>query len=395
MHWFRDVGFLIGSNYVLQMDKVQAYFFRKLKYSNVVEDIATLINKELEVQDIERTHNIINLIIADLTPFIETTYKPCKNFFIDENLYSGCLDAVYPRSVHVYLTNRCYHRCRHCFKSAGASGEDLDYNCLVNFLQYIKGNTPNLVLTGGEPLLFPQIEKLIADFGDAFSIGVITSGYRILNLTAGSLQKIKTIQMSFYGVNEKEHNEFTGCSDSFEQVVNNLKRFLDMGINIIGVYQVKNTDIDALKKFAEFCIANNIKQIRFGEIVKSGRANNLEIWDDYDLKTIIKNIAAIKKEYHNDVEVIFDSHSLEIGKINSFFKCGAGKLTWNILETGKIIPCPFVEHEEFIMASMTDDSYKKLINEPAYYEEIENKWAYLARTNNAFSNQSRFCLNIG
>jgi radical SAM protein with 4Fe4S-binding SPASM domain len=73
-------------------------------------------------------------------------------------------DSPYLREVHWSITGRCNLRCRHCFM---ASPEDRypepSFNVLEKMVvQFVQANVAFVSLTGGEPLIHPDFDRLMA-----------------------------------------------------------------------------------------------------------------------------------------------------------------------------------------------------------------------------------------
>ncbi len=85
----------------------------------------------------------------------------------------------YPKSVHLYITNECNLDCKNCYyRSSSDPKKELSYNRIkLLFTEWKKLKLTSIAIGGGEPLLHPDIEKIIhlgKDLG--FFIAVTTNG---------------------------------------------------------------------------------------------------------------------------------------------------------------------------------------------------------------------------
>lgn len=90
----------------------------------------------------------------------------------------------HPQLLYLFfeLTDKCNMNCRHCGSNCSARGDHiLPYEDMVKVLRQVKERygtkTLMICLTGGEPLLHPEFEKIIQCIaGLGFSWGITTNG---------------------------------------------------------------------------------------------------------------------------------------------------------------------------------------------------------------------------
>lgn len=83
-----------------------------------------------------------------------------------------------PISLVVGLTGRCNWKCEFCYLG-DQKPLDLNYNKLINFLDYLRNaGLKSIEITGGEPTLYKNLEKLVEVCHDTFKlkIGMTTNG---------------------------------------------------------------------------------------------------------------------------------------------------------------------------------------------------------------------------
>lgn len=89
-------------------------------------------------------------------------------------------DTPYLREIHWAVTGRCNLRCRHCFMEApGGRYGEMDWPELTRMAeQMVRANVAMVSLTGGEPLLHPDIRRLIALLSESGIIvnEIVTNG---------------------------------------------------------------------------------------------------------------------------------------------------------------------------------------------------------------------------
>lgn len=87
-------------------------------------------------------------------------------------------------NYHVYATNTCYDHCAHCYMSAVPIGSRnskyIDMDDLLHFINLVRqghGSRINLGLSGGDPLLHPDIIRLVKSTVDFANLDFLTSGF--------------------------------------------------------------------------------------------------------------------------------------------------------------------------------------------------------------------------
>ena len=80
---------------------------------------------------------------------------------IVEILVNGEYGKFYPKEIIIELTNRCNFSCPFCYKNAQKNGNFLDYNEIAKIYHLIRGKVKYIQLTGGEPTMHPDFEKIV------------------------------------------------------------------------------------------------------------------------------------------------------------------------------------------------------------------------------------------
>lgn len=397
IHYFEDVCYIFGEDgVVLQLNEVQTFLLSKIiNEPKTISDISKDVDKELGINDFIKTSQIINDIILDLHPVINLSSESqivARNTF----KFSGKKNERFPYSINLFLTNKCLNSCLHCFRCSSVNGLELDYSLLSDFLKYVQNKTPCIVLTGGEPLLYSNLDKLFDQFGSDFKISLMTSGFSEELLENKYISKLDSINFTLYGVTEKEHNTFVNNQNSFYYSMKNLQKFQDYGKEITAIYQAKSNKLEELEKMIQHCISLNIKKILIGEIFKMGRAEKLLIWEgSYDSSSIQSNIAFLNIKYKDDIVVIYDDeHSIHENS-KYFFRCGGGVFQWNIFENGRISPCGLINNDFFEIGNLKLRNFKDIILGKKYYEYLEGKWKVDYLKNNGINKNYNICENIG
>lgn len=132
------------------------------------------------------------------------------------------------------ITNCCNLKCIHCY--LGDSCEKpifMDYDRIIFFInQFIKYKARHVIISGGEPLLHPDIELLIQDFGTRYSetqFIITTNGSFLDDHIVDVLRLFKNIQIqiSLDGAIKETHERQHGIN-TFDNIIKALDYMIDL-----------------------------------------------------------------------------------------------------------------------------------------------------------------------
>ena len=138
-----------------------------------------------------------------------------------------------PFYIQWHITNLCNLRCKHCYQDDFSKKSDLDWAGLKkvsdNLLNTMRewDKTACIHLTGGEPLLKPELFSLLNDLDQQSMVeelGIITNGLPIdreMIRKLSSFSKLKKIKISLDG-GDAETNDSIRQKGTFDKVMQNL-----------------------------------------------------------------------------------------------------------------------------------------------------------------------------
>lgn len=174
--------------------------------------------------------------------------------------------------MRISLTDNCNLRCSYCMPEGKIS--DIHYLPVETILKCVESavclGITNFRLTGGEPLIYPDIEKLITKMRNVSGvnfIGITTNGV-FLSEKADVLKMAGTdsINVSLDTVDSDEFRKITG-RNCLKNVIDGIDAALDSRIKL-KINTVLRSEVDVLK-MTEFANDKNI-DIRFIELMPVG-----------------------------------------------------------------------------------------------------------------------------
>ena len=178
----------------------------------------------------------------------------------------------YPlRQLYFYLTDACNLSCRHCWiepsrPRAGSGPTALDPDLFAAILDQAEAlGTKGVKLTGGEPLLHPRIDELLAAIRRRrLSLTVETNG----TLCSGALvEKMAACENAFVAVSldapaAETHDWIRGKEGSFASAVTGIGNLVAAGLKpqiIMTLMKRYRDQIEALVRLAESLGAGSVK----------------------------------------------------------------------------------------------------------------------------------------
>ncbi|HOD35222.1 MAG TPA: SynChlorMet cassette radical SAM/SPASM protein ScmF [Syntrophales bacterium] len=173
--------------------------------------------------------------------------------------------------IYFYLTEGCNLCCRHCWiQPKFQNGERVYPSLEVDLFKSIIAQAKPLglgsvKLTGGEPLLHPQITDLLEHIKqEGLRLTIETNGVLCTPALARQIASCVNpfVSVSIDGADAETHEWVRGVAGSFRQAIDGARNLVDAGIHpqIIMTIMRRNRDqIEAVVRLAESLRANSVK----------------------------------------------------------------------------------------------------------------------------------------
>lgn len=132
------------------------------------------------------------------------------------------------------ITNKCNFKCKHCYKEQSINTTDLNYNIIVSFLEQAKSNGyfPKVILSGGEPLMYRDLYKLLDLISIDHAIRLNTNSYFLYQHYLKLLKyKNLEVQISLDGYDDESYYGIRN-NDCFERILKNSIAAHEAGLKI-------------------------------------------------------------------------------------------------------------------------------------------------------------------
>ncbi|NIA07985.1 MAG: radical SAM protein [Actinobacteria bacterium] len=197
--------------------------------------------------------------------------------------HPGNLDkgAHLPRLIAWEVTRFCLLSCKHCRAAAKAtpySGELNTQECFSLLDNIASFSRPIIILTGGEPMMRPDIYD-IAAYGHGLGLPMVMApcGILIDDDTAGKIVRsgIKRISISLDGATAESHDVFRGVEGAFEGTLAGLEAAKRAGLEFQINTTVSRHNLSELADIRELAIKLGARVFNPFFLVPTGRGKEM------------------------------------------------------------------------------------------------------------------------
>jgi MoaA/NifB/PqqE/SkfB family radical SAM enzyme len=259
--------------------------------------------------------------------------------FVNDHL----LQAVAgPSHAQVGLTNACPQACACCY-NRDRGGTAMDTETILRVLRELKEmGVCWLGLTGGEPLLNPDIARIVASVADSCAVKLFTTGSTLTREKARALKEagLFSVSVSLDHWRPEIHDRNRGLAGAFATALQALQIFKETGGIQVGVSAVVSREMirrGQVEEFLEFLQGLGIDEAWLCEAKPAVAAS----WDpDLVIDPAEQRQLAAIQDRHNrrgGMTVNYLGHF----ESREFFGCNAGHKMVFVDACGEVSPCVF------------------------------------------------------
>lgn len=294
------------------------------------------------------------------------------------------IDNIIPskklRRCILCMTNLCNSRCKTCSIWKNKKREEIPFEVLEKF-----ANTPLfkkirfLTLTGGEPFLRRDLEKVVRMFkqkNPKVHITIITNALtpELIYEKVKQMPRDVLITLSFNG-NEKAHDETRGVKGNYKKLLETISKLKEIGQNINLIFTTTKENYNQLLWAWGFSKKHDLN-ILFNPEMDYGRLNhdNARTLTGEQKKVVLNQLRKIyserKRGFFDYTYYLFFKKFYENKTISD--KCYAGTNSIYIDFNGDVYPC-----ENLVGVIPPFGTFKTEVKIPKHYiNEIKKRGCY-------------------
>ncbi|HEB93038.1 MAG TPA: radical SAM protein [Gammaproteobacteria bacterium] len=268
----------------------------------------------------------------------------------------------------INLTRRCNLACKHCYLDANTlqngSPDELSRAEVCRLLDDIaaRSNEVMVVLTGGEPLIRPDLELLV-NHGSRLGLSMVvgTNGVMLTDKRVQSLKLAGALGMgiSVDSLDPQQHDQFRGRSGAWEKTLAGIEacRRHDLPFQVhFSVTEANAAEVPAMIDFAR---ASGARVLNIFFLICTGRGESMSDISPITYERVLNQLVAAQSENH---ELLirarcaphFKRIAYEQDPQSSLTRaegyegggCLAGIHYCRITPEGDVTACPYIPHSE-------------------------------------------------
>lgn len=302
------------------------------------------------------------------------------------------------QAVSWNITRLCNLKCTHCYLPAGfvdtnefPSGyyrdTELTQSQCFRVIDEIAEINPNilLILTGGEPLLRPDILK-VSDYA-------ARTGFLVVMGTNGVLLNDEMVQrMSDHGVagagisldavDPVNHDKFRGMDGAWEGTMNGVKALKRANLDFLVQTSVTRWNYDEVPQIVDFAYELGAKVFNLYFLVRTGRGKTVMDITPVQYERMLSTLFELQAKYRGKMlvaakcaphykRVIYEQQS-DSPFLQAYPSgtCPCGIYYCRITPEGDLTPCPYMPVS---VGNLKEESFATLWNKSKVFQELRDR----------------------
>jgi len=291
----------------------------------------------------------------------------------------------------INLTKRCNLACAHCYMDAetlkqGGEGE-LATQEVRGLLEDIAGRSTEtmVVLTGGEPLMRPDLEELLAHgTGLGLSMVVGTNGVALTDKRVLSLKAAGAMGagISVDSLDPQKHDAFRGLPGAWEKTLNGIEACKRHDLSFQIHFSVTESNADEIPAMIDFARASGARVLNVFFLICTGRGESMSDISPITYERVLEQLVAAQEQsqdllirarcaphykriayQRNPQSTLTRAAGYEGGG------CLAGIHYCRITPEGGVTACPYIPDEE---GSIRDAKFWDIWDQSPVFQSLRN-----------------------
>jgi len=344
----------------------------------LVDEIAELYKEERPGVK-ERVNRTLDYLAAIGVLGVSDVPKP-TSITVREQHLEWPLDTVY-----IETTNACNLECIHCYADAeGGLEKEMSTGELLGLIDTLADlGVLNVVLTGGEPMLRPDIFGLMEHIVKReMSFNLFTNAVLLDEKKVARLKELgpEMVAVSLDGGSAETYRKIRG-SDTFDKVVESIRMLADAGLVVRINSTVYTDNIHEAEELLELSTGIGAHQITFDRFMDFGRgAAHTELMPPIDASRDIafrlsKRTEQMMRGKRMELpSVSVDDHfqTKRDEAAPKYSSCGIGTSQLTIRANGDVVLCPVLSGGEHVAGNVLKESIKAIWEGSPVFAPLRN-----------------------
>ncbi len=253
-----------------------------------------------------------------------------------------------PLSVQFEITHQCNNDCIFCHNDLNRVKTITFENAKEVMDELVRANVFTVIFTGGEPLLHPELHKMI-EYANSLNleVGLITNGILLEERLDQILEvgKISRFQISILGHNSELHDKLVNNPGAFDKAINGLKMASERGVKVNVNTTITKKNIAHVEEVCKVVRKNGANSYSVTRYIPVNNTDDEMFPTIKEMNELLRALIRINKGFPVRMLNAMPYCSIEndIARedyIKVLTRCDGG-LTWGtITPLGDLVPCP-------------------------------------------------------
>lgn len=250
------------------------------------------------------------------------------------------------------ITQRCNLRCSYCFGKYYSETGEMGYQQINKLLlEFYNLGVRRLAISGGEPLLHKDIDKVIKTaVSIGFDVGLNSNGI-LVPYHLKSLRLLSNLSISLDGSSEMIHDKYRG-KGAFKKAIAGIEAAIKMGIPVHLCCTLTDANLNEWSRLLD--LAESYKALvqispLYPRVRGNGGLKLAKVWERKTKKTLIE---ILREKKNRDNRIFYSENTYKLMatwpdytsdiskmKINGHPTCLAGKKMLALDCYGNLFPC--------------------------------------------------------
>ena len=302
------------------------------------------------------------------------------------------------QAVSWNITRLCNLKCTHCYLPAGfvdttefpqgyLRDTELSQSECFRIIDEIAEINPHilLILTGGEPLLRPdilEISKYASDTG--FLVVMGTNGVLLNDEVVEKMQQhgVTGAGLSLDSIQPANHDKFRGMEGAWKATMGGVESLKRAQLDFLVQTSVTQWNYDEIPQIVEFAYQLGAKVLNLYFLVRTGRGKTVMDITPAQYEKMLETMFQLQAEYSGKMliaakcaphykRVIYEQQS-DSAFLQGYPSgtCPCGIYYCRISPEGELTPCPYLPVS---VGNLKDESFVKLWNESEIFYELRDR----------------------
>lgn len=245
-----------------------------------------------------------------------------------------------PMKCDIVVTGKCHCRCWHCFRIKDKR-EDLSFEKIKESIHELYDmGTVNIGITGGEPMIRPDILDILREIPDGMEGELFTTGHSITPEVAKEIKKTNVSRciISIDHYVPKRANEMRHYNNAFNEAIQAVKNLVANEIyTAVTVCIVEDLmEEEIFTNYLNFIVDLGPDEIRVVLPIPQGNLETVEVGSIYP--AAVKHVKDFRNSLKDRIDVPTVLNFCELEN-QAYLGCGAGANYISLNNDGMVTPC--------------------------------------------------------